>query len=99
MDALICDTLRESNAEPRAGRELIPPDSPLAPILWVNPGRMHGEPCFRGTRVPVQALFDHLRAGDAIGKFLEGYEGVTREQAVAAIDLAARGLLAGLRLL
>jgi uncharacterized protein (DUF433 family)/predicted aspartyl protease len=67
--------------------------------LAANPCRMHGEPCFKGTRVPVQALFDHLRAGDGFGRFLEGYEGVSVEQVVAVIDLSARGLLAGLRLL
>jgi len=79
--------------------ELIPADSPLAAHISVNPARMRGEPCFKGTRVPVQALFDHLRAGDGFERFLAGYEGVTREQVVAAIDLAARGLLTGLRLL
>jgi uncharacterized protein (DUF433 family) len=80
-------------------QELIPQDGPLAPYIWVNPCRMHGEPCFKGTRVPVQALFDHLRAGDGFGRFLEGYEGVSVEQVVAVIDLSAQGLLAGLRLL
>ena len=80
-------------------QELIPQDSPLAGYIWVNPGRMHGEPCFKGTRVPVQTLFDHLRAGDSFGKFLDGYEGVSAEQVVAVIDLAASGLLTGLRLI
>ena len=79
--------------------ELIAQDSPLSAYIWVNPDRMHGEPCFIGTRVPVQALFDHLRAGDGFAKFLADYEGVSAEQAVAVIDLAARGLLTGLRLL
>ena len=83
----------------RESHELTPPDSPLAAYIWINPGRMHGEPCFKGTRIPVRALFDHLRAGDGFGKFLDGYEGVSTEQVVAAIDLAARGLLSGLRLL
>jgi len=78
-------------------RELIPSDSPLAPFISVNPLRMHGEPVFKGTRVPVQSLFDHLRAGDNIERFLEGFEQVTRPQVVAVIDLAARGLLDGLR--
>lgn len=85
------------SAPPRDERELIPADSLLAPYISVNPGRMHGEPVFKDTRVPVQALFDHLRAGDTIDTFLDGYEAVTREQAVAVIDLAARGLLEGLR--
>jgi uncharacterized protein (DUF433 family) len=81
----------------RSDRELIPSDSPLAPYISVNPLRMHGEPVFKGTRVPVQNLFDHLRGGDNIDRFLEGFEQVTREQALAVIDLSARGLLDGLR--
>ena len=98
MSALITEP-QSAAGQDRSSGELIPQDSPLAAYIWVNPGRMHGEPCFKGTRVPVQALFDHLRAGDGFGKFLDGYEGVTAEQVVAVIDLAARGLLAGLSLL
>ena len=97
MGSLILESSALSGERP--SHELIPQDSPLAPHIWVNPARMHGEPCFEGTRVPVQALFDHLRSGDGFEKFLEGYEGVTREQVVAVIDLSARGLLTGLRLL
>jgi uncharacterized protein (DUF433 family) len=82
---------------PRRERELIAADSPLAPYVSVNPGRMHGEPCFAGSRVPIQHLFDHIRAGDSLDVFLEDFPPVTREQAVAVIDLAARGLLEGLR--
>ncbi len=82
---------------PRASRELVPPDSPLAPYISVDPGRMHGEPCFTGSRVPIQILFDHLRAGDPLQEFLDGFPPVTRDQLVAVIDLAAMGLLHGLR--
>jgi uncharacterized protein (DUF433 family) len=78
-------------------RELVPPGSPFAQFISVNPGRMHGDPCFRGSRVPVQHLFDHLRAGDSLNIFLEDFPPVTREQAVGVIDLAARGLLEGLQ--
>ena len=83
--------------ESRAERELIPADSLLAPFISVNPGRMHGQPVFKGTRVPIDYLFGHLRAGDTIDTFLQGFDGVTREQVVAVVDLAARGLLEGLR--
>jgi uncharacterized protein (DUF433 family) len=48
---------------------------------------------FRGTRVPVKSLFDHLHAGDSLETFLDDFPGVTREQAEAVIDLAARRLL------
>jgi uncharacterized protein (DUF433 family) len=82
---------------PREERELIPGDSPLSPFVSVNPGRMHGEPCFKGTRVPIQTLFDHIESGDPLREFLEGFPDVSREHAVAVVDLAARGLLEGLR--
>jgi len=92
-------TINAPNSPPaaRQERELIPADSPLAPFVSVNPGRMHGEPCFKGSRVPIQTLFDHVRAGDPLSVFLEDFPSVSREQATAAIDLASRGLLEGLR--
>lgn len=86
-----------SSQGPRADRELIPPDSPLSPYVSVNPARLSGEPVFRGTRVPVQTLFDHLAAGDSLDEFLDGFEGVTRQQASAVLGLASLGLLEGLR--
>lgn len=84
-------------APARDERELISADSPLAASISVNPGRMHGEPCFRGTRVPVQTLFDHLQAGEPLSAFLRGFPDVSQEQAVAVNELASRGLLEGLR--
>lgn len=90
-------TLLHAESALRQERELIPSDSPLARFISVNPGKMHGEPVFKGTRVPVQTLFDHLRAGDTLEQFLEGFEGVTREQVVGVIDLAGHAMLDGLR--
>jgi len=75
----------------------VPSDSPLAPYISVNPGRMHGEPCFKGSRVPIKTLFDHLKAGDPLDVFLEDFPPVTREQAAAVVELASMGLLDGLR--
>lgn len=72
----------------------ISPDHPLFGIIWINPERLHGEPCFYGTRVPVQALFDSLAAGETIADFLDGFEGVTQEQASLVIELAGNDLLA-----
>jgi len=57
-------------------------------VVWVNSERMSGIPCFTGTRVPVQALLDHIEAGQTLGEFLEGFPTVTREQAVAFLELA-----------
>jgi len=45
-----------------------------------------GEPVFKGTRVPVKSLFDHLEAGDSIEDFLDGFPSVAREQVVALLE-------------
>jgi uncharacterized protein (DUF433 family) len=63
-------------------------DIPLDEIIWVDPERMSGIPCFAGTRVPVQALLDHLEGGSTLDGFLEGFPTVKREQAVAFLELA-----------
>jgi uncharacterized protein (DUF433 family) len=73
--------------------DLIQSGHALFGVVWVNPQRLGGVPCFAGTRVPVRTLFDHLEAGDPLDDFLEGFPGVTREQAVALLELAAAGLL------
>ena len=56
-----------------------------------------GEPVFRGTRVPVKSLFDHLSAGDSVEVFLEDFPGVTREQVRAVLDVAGSHLLEEVR--
>ena|SRR5260221_13802103 len=71
----------------------IQPGHPLFGIVWINPERVSGAPCFFGTRVPIKALFDALTHGDAIEGFLDGFEGVDREQAEATLELASQGLL------
>src|SRR5882757_8310012 len=60
----------------------IAPAHPLFGIVWVNPERLGGTPCFAGTRVPVKNLFDYIEGGDSLDDFLEGFPGVTRSQAV-----------------
>jgi uncharacterized protein (DUF433 family) len=50
---------------------------------------MGGTPVFSGTRVPVQTLLEHIKAGDSIDDFLLGYPTVTREQILAALKHAA----------
>lgn len=57
-----------------------------------NPGVVSGAWVFRGTRVPVRALFDNLEDGSTVGQFLEWFPGVTREQAEGVLEHAARSL-------
>jgi uncharacterized protein (DUF433 family) len=53
---------------------------------------MSGTPCFAGTRVPVVTLFDYLEHGHALDDFLRGFPSVSREQAVAVLEMAKRHL-------
>ena len=46
----------------------------LEEAVWVDPGRMSGTPCFRGTRVPVQQLFDWLADGVELDQFLDDFQ-------------------------
>jgi uncharacterized protein (DUF433 family) len=51
-----------------------------------DPEVMHGTPLFRGTRVPVQTLFDYLEGGESLDDFLEGFPTVPRELAVQVLE-------------
>ncbi|MEQ8846201.1 DUF433 domain-containing protein [Botrimarina sp.] len=53
--------------------------------LSSSPDTMSGAIVFRGTRVPLQAFVDCLKAGDTIDDFLDGYPTVTREQVLAVL--------------
>src|SRR5579862_5943505 len=62
-------------------------------IIWVDPERMRGVPCIAGTRVPVKALFDHLKSGISLGEFLDQFEGVPRQVCIRTIELAYERLI------
>jgi uncharacterized protein (DUF433 family) len=68
-------------------------DIPLNEVIWIDPERMSGIPCFAGTRVPVQAFVDHLEGGSTSDDFIEGFPSVKREQAVAFLELAKAQLV------
>jgi uncharacterized protein (DUF433 family) len=59
-----------------------------------DPDRVSGAWVFRGTRVPVAALFENLEDGIPVGQFVELFPGVTLEQARAVLEHAARSALA-----
>ena len=67
---------------------MISPTISLDQVVWLDPERMSGIPCFTGTRVPVQALLDHIENGHTLDDFLEGFPTVSRDQAVAFLELA-----------
>jgi uncharacterized protein (DUF433 family) len=62
-------------------------------VYTIDPEICSGMPVFARTRVPVQSLFDHLEAGESIDEFLEGFRTVRREQVIAVLEEARRGIL------
>ncbi|MEK6334510.1 MAG: DUF433 domain-containing protein [Acidobacteriota bacterium] len=62
-------------------------------FVEVNPKKMSGTPVFRGTRVPIQNLFDCLEDGETLEQFLEQFPTVTREQVSGVLELSKERLL------
>jgi uncharacterized protein (DUF433 family) len=60
----------------------------LESVVRCDPEVLGGTPVFVGTRVPVKNLVDYLAAGDSLERFLDHFPSVTRDQAVAALELA-----------
>jgi len=63
-------------------------------VIVRDPEILGGTPVFRGTRVPLQALFDSLEGGETLEEFLQGFPSVTREMAIAALEQAQQLLSA-----
>ncbi len=61
-------------------------------VVERKPNVLSGAWVFRGTRVPVHALFENVEGGATVDQFLEWFPGVTREQVEAVLDHAARSL-------
>lgn len=63
-------------------------------VVHSDPDILGGTPVFRGTRVPIKTLLDYLEAGDSLDEFLDHFPSVSREQAIAALELAKEMLIA-----
>ena len=68
--------------------------NPPVEVIVKDPQILGGTPVFRGTRVPVQTLFDYLEGGETLEDFLEGFPTVSRSLAIEALEEAKRLLLA-----
>jgi uncharacterized protein (DUF433 family) len=64
------------------------------PLITIPSGYLRGSPISTGTRVPVQALFDYIEGGDSLDEFLEDFPNVTRQHAVAVLEMAQRAAVA-----
>jgi uncharacterized protein (DUF433 family) len=69
------------------------PDHAGAPLIIRDPDILGGRPVFRGTRVPVDVLFDNLADGLTLDQILEAYPTLNREDVVNALELARKRLL------
>nr|WP_246753897.1 DUF433 domain-containing protein [Jiella flava] len=61
--------------------------------MTCDPNVLSGELVFTGTRVPVDTLFVYLASGDRLAEFLSDFPTVSKNQAVAAIQLAKERLI------
>jgi uncharacterized protein (DUF433 family) len=64
------------------------------PLITRSDEVMSGAVVFAGTRVPLQTLLDYLEEGDTLDHFLEDFPTVTREHALAVLELAKESVLA-----
>jgi uncharacterized protein (DUF433 family) len=62
-------------------------------LVNCDPEIMSGTPVFRGTRVPIKALFDYLEGDETLKEFLDDFPTVERSQAVALLNLAQEMIL------
>jgi uncharacterized protein (DUF433 family) len=61
--------------------------------IWIEPGRVGGDPCVTGTRFPVQNLFDYIGTGESLETFLEHFPSVAREHALEVVRMAGEKLI------
>ncbi|MCU0335809.1 MAG: DUF433 domain-containing protein [Chitinophagaceae bacterium] len=63
-------------------------------LITIDNEVLGGQPVFKGTRVPVESLFDHLEAGVSLDDFLADFPTISKAQAVALLDIANKFLTA-----
>lgn len=62
------------------------------PVVESVPGKVSGAWVFRGSRMPVAAVFENLEDGMTIDQIVRLYDGLTREQVQSVLEFAARSL-------
>ncbi|RYF84476.1 MAG: DUF433 domain-containing protein [Chitinophagaceae bacterium] len=66
----------------------------LKELIIIDQEILGGQPVFKGTRVAIETLFDHLEAGVSLEEFLEDFPTVTKEQVIATLEVANKLLTA-----
>jgi uncharacterized protein (DUF433 family) len=81
------------HAERDLSTELVPQADLRACFVSIDPERLGGVPCFVGTRVPIKYLWEYLIKGKTLGEFLDDFEGVPCETAIAALEQSHQRLM------
>jgi uncharacterized protein (DUF433 family) len=77
--------------EEEMDRSILPPSLPIT----VDPNIVSGAPVFRGTRVPVQTLFDYIADGNTLEEFLDNFPTVQRAHALQVLEHIGELMTAG----
>jgi uncharacterized protein (DUF433 family) len=72
---------------------LIEVDMNIKDVVEIDAEKMSGVACFTGTRVPIGHLFEFLESGETLDEFLDQFPSVTRDQALAVLQLSKESLL------
>ena len=64
----------------------------LSGQVSIDPEVMSGTPVFAGTRIPVQNLFHYMEGGDDLTEFLDDFPSVSKEAAIAVLEMARLSL-------
>ena len=59
-------------------------------LINIDTEILSGNPVFKGTRVTIQTLFDHLEKGIPLNEFLDDFPSVKKEHAIAVIEIASK---------
>ena len=68
-------------------------DRTQCPVVERTPGKLSGAWVFKGTRIPVAALFENLEDGATVDDFLQWFPGVTREQIEGVLEHTQHSLV------
>lgn len=92
--------IRPQSSDHRIARdcstELVPPADARACFVSVDTERLGGVPCFVRTRVPIKYLWEYLLKSKTLDAFLDDFDGVPRDAAIAALQQSYERLVAGL---
>ena len=65
----------------------------ITDVVHSDPEILGGTPVFAGTRVPAKTLFEYLESGETLDEFLRQFPSVSRDRALAALEMARDSVL------